>query len=96
MEPSELPGALADDVTVHRAEGVLAALLDVSIADAAVSLELKAQFGGMTLREAAQQLIDDHARRIDVAPPKDIDDRALAVLRQHLDRATTPLDAQPE
>ena len=46
MKPHDLSAAITHDVTVHRAEGVLAALLDVSILDAAASLDLKAQFGG--------------------------------------------------
>jgi hypothetical protein len=94
MEPYDPSAALTNDVTVHRAEGVLAALLDVSILDAAVSLDLRAQFRALSLEATAQQVLDDHERRISVAAPRrDIDDRALAVLRQHLDRASSPLDA---
>jgi hypothetical protein len=93
MEPRNPSVTLDDNLTVHRAEGVLAALLDVSILDAAVSLDLKAQFGGVSLTAAAQRILDDHEGRIGVVAPRDIDDRALAVLRQHLDRATSPLDA---
>jgi hypothetical protein len=93
MKQHHPTGALTDDLTVHRAEGVLAALLDVSIPDAAVSLDLKAQFAGQSLTTAAQQVLDDHERRITVAAPRRIDDRALAVLRQHLNCATSPLDA---
>jgi hypothetical protein len=93
MEHHDPTNALTNDLTVHRAEGVLAALLDVSIPDAAVSLDLKAQFGGLTITAAAQQVLDDHERRITVAAPRDIDDRALAVLRQHLNRSSSPLDA---
>lgn len=93
MKPHDLSAAITHDVTVHRAEGVLAALLDVSILDAAASLDLKAQFGGLSLEDTARQVLDDHERRITVAAPRDIDDRALAVLRQHLNCATSPLDA---
>jgi hypothetical protein len=93
MEHDGPTAAVDNNLTVHRAEGVLAALLDVSIHDAAVSLDLKAQFGGLSLTAAAQQVLDDHERRITVAAPRPIDDRALAVLRQHLNCASSPLDA---
>jgi hypothetical protein len=93
MKHYDPTAALTSDLTVHRAEGVLAALLDVSIPDAAVSLDLKAQFAGQSLTAAAQQVLDDHERRITAAAPRRIDDRALAVLRQHLNCATSPLDA---
>jgi hypothetical protein len=93
MEPHDPSAALAGDITVYRAEGALAAMLDVSVHDAAVSLELRAQFRGLSREDAAQQVLDDLQRRIGVATPRDIDDRALAILRQHLDRATSPLDA---
>jgi hypothetical protein len=61
MEPYDPSAALTNDVTVHRAEGVLAALLDVSILDAAVSLDLKAQFRGLSLEATAQQVLDGGA-----------------------------------
>ena len=84
--------AIHQDVRIHQAEGVLAALLDVPIGEAVVSLELKAQFSGVSLENAAQQVLDDLERRVvDTAAPE-IGDRALAILRQHLSRAGSPLD----
>jgi hypothetical protein len=49
MRPREFYTALPGEVTVAQAQGVLAALLDVSIADAATSLDLKAQFSRLSL-----------------------------------------------
>ena len=91
MEPDELSAALTKDVTVHQARGVLAALLGVSIDDAAVSLDLKAQFSGSSVEEAARQVIDDHTRRISAARPGEvIDNRARALLGHHLRRGAEP------
>ncbi|MFC5060927.1 ANTAR domain-containing protein [Actinomycetospora atypica] len=84
MEPDDLPGVLADRVTVHRAEGVLATMFDVSIAQAHRDLELRAQLADGSLASAAQQVLDDHARRIAVPAPPEVDERVLAVLRRHL------------
>ena len=92
MEFNEVPDAVRQDVRVHQAEGVLAALLDVPIGEAVASLELKAQFGGRSLVEAAQQVLDDHERRLRATSPSELGDRALAILRQHLDRVGSPLD----
>ena len=84
MKPREFHAALPREVTVAQAQGVLAALLDVSIADAATSLELKAQFSRLSLEGAARQVLDDHQRRVKVDAPTEIDGRALAILRYHV------------
>ena len=85
MASTDLPGMLTDQVTLHQAEGVLATMLDVSIPMARVDLELRAQLGGSSLTDAAQRVLDDHARRIAVpAVPEELDERVLAVLRRHL------------
>jgi hypothetical protein len=92
MEVNKVSDAVQRDVIVHQAEGVLAALLDVPIDEAIVSLGRKAQFGGVPLVDAALQVLSDHEKRIlDTAPPE-IGDRALAILRMHLDRAGSPLE----
>jgi hypothetical protein len=80
------------DVTVHRAEGVLAGLLDVGIDEAITELERKARVRGVALVVAARQVLTDHERRILDASPPEIGDRALALLRLHLDRAGSPLE----
>jgi hypothetical protein len=92
MEINEVSGAVQRDVIVHQAEGVLAALLDVPIDEAIVSLEQKAQFGGVPLLDAAHQVLDDHEKRILDTAPSEISDRALAILRMHLDRAGSPVE----
>jgi hypothetical protein len=89
---NEVSDAVQRDVTVHHAEGVLAALLDIPIDEAIVSLELKAQFGGVSLTDAAHQVLEDHEKRILDAAPPEIGDQALAILRLHLDRAGSPLE----
>jgi hypothetical protein len=94
MESSTVMVAWSTDATVHRAQGVLAALLGVSIEDAAISLGLTSQFGGLSLGEAAQRILAAHTARIGVDGPPTIDDRALAILRQHLDSTVGPLDAE--
>jgi len=84
MEAADLPGVLSDAVTVHRAEGVLATMFEVSIAQARVDLELRAQLADASLGRAAQQVLDDHALRIAAPASTEIDDRVLVVLRRHL------------
>ncbi len=70
---------------------MLAALLGVSIDDAAVSLDLRAQFSGSSVGEAARQVLEEHMRRIAASRPGEvIDDRAQALLRHHLLRGAAP------
>ena len=84
MQPHEPYAALPREVVVAQAEGVLAALLDVSLADAATSLDLRARLDGLSPGGAAQQILDDHQHRISLGAPVELDARALAVLRYHL------------
>jgi hypothetical protein len=77
---------------IHQAEGMLSVMLGVSTEQAAVSLELKAQFGGTSLAEAAHRVLSDHERSLGLTAPPEIGDRTLAILRQHLDSAASPLD----
>jgi hypothetical protein len=92
VEINDVSEAVRQDVRVHQAEGVLAALLDVPIGEAVASLELKAQFAGHSLVDAAQQVLDDHEQRLLATSPPELGDRALAILRQHLNRVSSPLD----
>lgn len=94
METSEITEAVREQATVHRAEGVLAVRLGVPTEQAAVSLELKAQFRGVSLGEAAQRVLDDHERWLDDTGtvPSELGDRTLAILRQHLETVGSPLD----
>lgn len=94
METSEITEAVREQATVHRAEGVLAVRLGVPIEQAAVSLELRAQFRGVSLGEAAHGVLDDHERWLDDTGtvPSELGDRTLAILRQHLDTVGNPLD----
>ena len=86
MEPADLTDLVAANVAVHRAEGILATMLDVPISVARVDLELRAQLADSSLADAAHLVLADHARRVHVAAPRHTDDQVLAVLRQHLNR----------
>jgi hypothetical protein len=68
---------------VHEAEGKLSVLLGLPVDQAALGLDLSAQFRGISLAEAAEQVMDGRA---------EIGERQLEILRQHLDSASTPLD----
>ncbi len=94
METSEITEAVREQATVHQAEGVLAVVLGVPTEQAAVSLDLKAQFGGVSLVEAARRVLADHERRLgDTGTvPSELGDRTLTILRQHLDTVGSPLE----
>jgi hypothetical protein len=92
MEIDEVADRERRQARIHQAEGVLSVMLGVSTEQAAVSLDLKAQFGGTSLTEAADQVLGDHERDLGVTAPPLIGDRTLAILRQHLDSAGSPLD----
>jgi hypothetical protein len=91
-EVDEVPDTAPPGVTVHRAEGVLAGQLDVSIDEAIDELARTARTRGVPLVDAARQVLEDHERRVRAAAPPEIGDRALALLRRHLDRAGSPLE----
>ncbi|WP_433028557.1 hypothetical protein [Actinomycetospora sp. CA-053990] len=94
METSEITEAVRDQATVHQAEGVLAVVLGVPTEQAAVSLDFKAQFGGVSLVEAARRVLADHERRLGETGtvPSELGDRTLMILRQHLDTVGSPLE----
>ncbi|WP_328305740.1 hypothetical protein [Actinomycetospora sp. NBC_00405] len=94
MEISEITEVAREQATVHRAEGVLAVVLGVPTEQAAVSLDFTAQFGGVSLVEAARRVLDDHERQLDdTGPvPSEVGERTLAILRQHLDTVGSPLE----
>lgn len=89
-----------DDVTddavrtaeVHRAEGMLAVLLGIPIEQAVISLDLRAQFRGIPLREAAREILASRPEDVGHEAAPRIGEDMLAVLRQHFDATTSPLD----
>jgi hypothetical protein len=91
-EVDEVSDTAPRGVVVHRAEGVLAGLLDISIDEAIDDLARTARARGVPLVDAARQVIEDHERRVLDAAPPEIGDRALALLRLHLDRSGSPLE----
>jgi hypothetical protein len=92
MEIDEVADRERTQARIHQAEGVLSVLLGVSVEQAAVSLDLKAQFGGTSLADAADRVLRDHERDLGATAPPEIGERTLAILRQHLDSAGSPLD----
>ena len=87
---------VADDegrtAEVHRAEGMLAILLGVPVEQAVVSLDLRAQFRGISLREAAREIIASRPEDVGLDREPEIGERTLAILRQHFDSTTSPLE----
>ena len=93
MDSDDLTDAAPAGAVVFHAEGVLAALLDVSIEQAAMSLDLQAQFSGLTLADTAQRVLEGHHRRLNDPTRPEVDNRTLTILRQHLDQIADPLNA---
>ena len=90
METSEITEAVREQATVHRAEGVLAVVLGVAPPDP----RPHAQFGGVSLVEAARRVLDDHERRLDDTGtvPSELGDRTLDVLGSTWTTVGSPLD----
>jgi hypothetical protein len=85
-------GAEERSAQVHQAEGMLAVLLGVPIEQAVVSLDLRAQFRGIPLREAAREILASRPEDVGLDGAPEIGERTLAILRQHFDATTSPLE----